>query len=145
MSESNLELARRGYAAFADGNVVAVLDFLSPEIVCYSRPAQPEQEVFHGHEGFARLVARDFFQTFGETVRVEPERFIDEGDYVLVPVRIVGAHPQSGVELQDHLVHVWRFEGGKAVELRPYEDMREASQALGLESDTMRAPKRAPN
>jgi ketosteroid isomerase-like protein len=143
MSDSNVELARRGYAAFADGNVAAVLDFLSPEIVCYSRPAQPEQEVFHGHEGFAQLVARDFFQAFGETVKVEPERFIDEGDYVVVPVRIVGMHPQSGVELEDHLVHAWKFDGGKAVELRPFEDMHEAAQELGL--DLMRAPKRAPN
>src|SRR5256886_7670772 len=113
MSKANLERARRGYEAFAEGDVQAVLDFLSPEIVCYSRPAQPEQEVFYGHEGFARLVARDFFQTFGETVRVQPEAFIDADDYVIVPVRIVGAHPQSGVELEDHLVHVWKFQGLK--------------------------------
>lgn len=134
MSRTNLELARRGYEAFAEGNVQGVLDFLSTEIVCYSRPAQPEQEVFHGHEGFARLVARDFFQTFGETVRVQPEDFIDEGEYVVVPVRIVGTHPESGVELEDHLVHVWKFARRKAVELRPYEDFSEAVEALGLKN-----------
>jgi ketosteroid isomerase-like protein len=132
MSEANVERARLGYEAFGRGNVEAVLDFLSPEIVCYSRPSQPEQEVFHGHEGFASLVARDFVQTFGETVRVEPRDFIDAGDYVLVPVHIVGAHPQSGVDLEDHLVHVWKFRGERAVELRPYEELPEALQALGL-------------
>ena len=134
MSTANVELARRGYESFAEGNVQAVLDFLSTEIVCYSRPAQPEQEVFYGHVGFGRLVARDFFQTFGETVRVQPEGFIDEGDYVLVPVHIFGTHPESGVELEDHLVHVWKFQGEKAVELRPYEELSQAAEALGLKS-----------
>ena len=132
MSKANLERARRGYEAFAEGDVQAVLDFLSPEIVCYSRPSQPEQEVFYGHEGFAQLVARDFFQTFGETVRVQPRDFIDVGDYVAVPVRIVGQHPESGVDLEDHLVHVWKLREEKAVELRPYEELSEALEALGL-------------
>jgi len=132
MSEANVDRARRGCEAFGKGNVEAVLDFLSPEIVCYSRPSQPEQEVFYGHEGFASLVARDFVQTFGETVRVEPRDFIDADEYVLVPVRIVGAHPQSGVDLEDHLVHVWKFRGKRAVELRPYEELSDALDALGL-------------
>lgn len=132
MSEANVERARQGYEAFAEGDIQAVLDFLSPEITCYSRPSHPEQEVFRGHEGFARLVARDFFQTFGETVRVEPLDFIDAGDYVVVPVRISGRHPESDAELEDHLVHAWKFRGEKAVELRPYEETAEALHALGL-------------
>ena len=130
MSEANVKRARRGYDAFSQGDVQAVLDFLSPEIVCHSRPSHPEQEVFYGHEGFARLVARDFFQTFGETVRVEPSDFIDVGDWVVVPVRILGRHPQSDVDLEDQLVHAWKFRGGKAVELRPYEELSEALEAL---------------
>jgi uncharacterized protein len=132
MSEANVERARRGYEAFGKGNVQAVLDFLSPEIVCHSRPSHPEQEVFYGHEGFANLVARDFFEIFGETVRVEPRDFIDADDYVVVPVRIVGAHPQTGIDLEDHLVHVWKFREEKAVELRPYDELSEALEALGL-------------
>jgi ketosteroid isomerase-like protein len=134
MSHENVERARHGYEAFAEGNVEAVLDFLSPEVVCYSRPSQPEQEVFYGHEGFANLVARDFFEAFGETVRVQPEEFIDAGDYVVVPVHIVGAHPESGVQLEDRLVHVWKFQDQKAIELRPCEELSEALELIGLKT-----------
>jgi ketosteroid isomerase-like protein len=81
-------------------------------------------------------VARDFFEIFGETVRVEPIDFVDAGDYVLVPVRIVGRHPQSGVDLEDRLVHAWRFRGDKAVELRPYEELSQAPEAVGLTEPT---------
>jgi ketosteroid isomerase-like protein len=132
MSHENVERARRGYEAFAEGNVEAVLDFLSPEVVCYSRPSQPEQEVFYGHEGFANLVARDFFEAFGETVRVQPEEFIDAGDYVVVPVHIVGAHPESGMQLDDRLVHVWKFQDQQAIELRPCEKLSDALELVGL-------------
>ncbi len=79
-------------------------------------------------------MARDFFQTLGETVSVQPERFIDKGDYVVVRVRVVGTHPESGAELEDHLVHVWKFQRGKAVELRPYEELSQATEALGLKN-----------
>lgn len=136
MSEANVDRARLGYEAFGKGNVQAILDFLSPEIVCYSRPSHPEQEVFHGHEGFANLVARDFLEIFGETMRVEPRDFIDADDYVVVPVRIVGAHPRSGIDLEDHLVHVWKFRAEKAVELRLYDELSEAVEALGLNEPT---------
>ena len=72
---------------------------------------------------------RDVYPDF----RVEPERYIDAGDEVVVigTARGTGA---SGVEVQWRQGYVWTVRGGMAVRFRWFNDPAEALEAVGLEA-----------
>jgi ketosteroid isomerase-like protein len=94
---------------------------------------QPEvgQSVYHGPEGVARGV-RELLDVF-EHVRAEPEEFFVAGSEVVVFVRLSGRAKGSGVPVEDHLAHVFRFRGGQVDRWHTYSDRREALKAVGLE------------
>jgi ketosteroid isomerase-like protein len=65
-------------------------------------------------------------------LRIEPQEFIDAGDFVVVPVRVVGRGGASGAPFEEHEVQVFQLRDGKIVELREYREMEEALRAVGL-------------
>jgi ketosteroid isomerase-like protein len=95
MSQENVEIARRGYRAFASGDPTEALSFLDPEFETYDFPEVPDTGVYRGQQGFVALVEN----VVGEfdDFRLEPEDFIalDE-DHVLVIVRTLGRGKGSG-------------------------------------------------
>jgi ketosteroid isomerase-like protein len=54
MSEENVELVRRGYEAYARGDLEAVLGDFSPDLVTFR--SDPDGATFHGREGFLEAV-----------------------------------------------------------------------------------------
>src|SRR5712691_6279012 len=86
MSQQNVELARRGYEAFATGDLAPLSNFFDPEIEVHDFPDVPDRAVYHGPEGFLALVANVVAEF--DDFRIEPEKFIAIGDeHVLVLVR----------------------------------------------------------
>ena len=90
MSQENVELARRGYAALNDAYrtgdfSAAIEEFCDPEIVLTPSGILPESSEMHGHEGLLRFAAlqTEAFEEFW----VQPQEMIDAGDRVVVPVR----------------------------------------------------------
>jgi SnoaL-like domain len=55
----NLDLARRGYEAFARGDLDAAIEFMHPEIEAHDPPEVPDATVYRGREA----VRRDWEQT----------------------------------------------------------------------------------
>jgi ketosteroid isomerase-like protein len=130
MSGENLEVVRQIYAAFARGDLAAILDVADSSITCHDRPDRPGRRVYTGHAGLLEFTEsdRDVF----DNVRYEPSDFIAVGDHVVVPLRQSGRGKASGVPVAEGIVNVWKLRGGKCLEMRVYSTVGEAFEAVGL-------------
>jgi ketosteroid isomerase-like protein len=139
MSQENVEIVRRGYAAFAryleDPSEVPpdVFAFLDAEIEWRGPREFPDlAEPRVGHDG-----VRSYFETLFEAIedyRMEPEEFIDAGgDRVLVFSREGGRGRESGAEVVTHpTAHLWTIRDGKAIRMESYWERADALEAAGL-------------
>ena len=121
-----LEVLRGGYAAFAHGDMSAVLDLLDPDFVVEVHMG-PDADTYRGREGFVANIdrVRDVFEEFA----IEPERFVEVGDRIVVPFRVHGRGRGSGVPVEQHRAHMWTLRGDRAVRLDVFGDADEALAA----------------
>jgi ketosteroid isomerase-like protein len=127
MAIDNVEIVRRGYRAFAEGGVEAILQFLDPEIEWHMSAAFTDtSRVYRGHDG-----VREVFRFFNERIAdlgADPHEFIEAGDRVIVPVRMHGRLRETGDPVAYELVQVWLGRDGKAIRLVTFPD-RESAEA----------------
>jgi ketosteroid isomerase-like protein len=131
MSSDNVEAARRGYEALGQVGVEAFLEeFIDPDFETTTPPEMTvEPATYRGHEGL-----RHYFDSFYEVmdeVRFEAEEFIDAGDRVVVPTRLVARGRDSGIEAVQQLVLVWTLRDGKALRVETFATRAEALAAAG--------------
>ncbi len=70
------------------------------------------------------------FGSFDE-FRLEPERFIEEGERVLVLLR---NRARTGeIEVDQRGGHLWTMREGRAARMAVYQDQRRALEAIGAE------------
>jgi ketosteroid isomerase-like protein len=138
VSQENVELARRGYAAlneaYKSGNVNDLLpiaeEMWDPDIVFRTAETFVESGEWHGHEGMLRFTS-DQMEAF-ERMWIEPEEFIDAGDALVVPVRFGGRARHTGIQVEFSYVHVITIQDRKTVRMDVYESKAEALEAVGL-------------
>jgi ketosteroid isomerase-like protein len=129
MSQENVEIVRRGYEHF---NRTGEVDYsaLDPEIVYDVSRRTFDPLVYHGHEGVRQFVA--LMREQWASMRLEPQKFVDTNDKVVVAVRLVGVGKESGVETTANAAHMWTFREGRIVRQTVFQTMEEALQAAGL-------------
>jgi uncharacterized protein len=138
MSDENVEIARRGYAAFVHGFdrghfEEEGFEWLDPEIEwCGPREFPDLAEPRYGHDG-----VREYLTILTEVLedyRMSPEEFIDAGaDQVLVFSREGGRGRGSGADVETHpTAHLWTLRDGKAVRMQSYWERADALEAAGL-------------
>src|SRR5512133_13441 len=140
MSEENVELARRGYEAFARGDLDAVLGLLDSHIEVRPGGILSTGEImgegpYRGHAGFLKY-AEQWLEPW-EEYQLIPEEFIDAGDRVVVIYRAVGRGKGSGIEIESRQAHVWTIRDGKAVRWEIFARREEALRAAGLREYAM--------
>jgi ketosteroid isomerase-like protein len=59
-------------------------------------------------------------------LRFELEELVDKGDHVVAFARRLGRGEHSGLEISDHVIQVFAFEGEKCVQVREFYDRDEA-------------------
>jgi len=133
MSQSNLEMIQGLYAAFARGDVPAVLAAMAPDIVwneaehnlplADGNPYLGPQAVLEGV--FLRL--GDDFDGFA----VVPERYIAEGDCVVMCGRYSATARATGLPVNPQVVHVWTLHDGKLVAFQQHLDTLGMALATG--------------
>ena len=132
MSQENVEIVRRAYEA---GIAPAVTSTLS------SRHSTPVSSVHlpegglnvgtrRGHEEMRRLM--EGFLEVWDDLRMEPERFFDVGDQVVVFVRVRGTGKGSGAETETRPAHLVTVRDGKVVRMVIYPERAAALEAVGL-------------
>jgi uncharacterized protein len=131
MSQENVEAVRKGYEALNRGGVEAVLAFIDPDFeMDIPADVSLEPQTLRGHDGI-----RQWFETASdalEEIRMEPEEFIDAGDRVVVPVRIIARGRGSGIEAEQRVTQVWTLRNGLSVSMNAYVDRKAALKAVGL-------------
>jgi ketosteroid isomerase-like protein len=134
MSQENIDVVRRVYAAAVRGDNEAAFELYAPDIEWDVTPSPAAQlglePVYHGHEGVRRFW-RDYLSAF-ERLDFELEELIDAGDRVLAVVheRALGRH--SGIAFDNPVFAVWTLRDGEIARMRVYLDRDEALEAAGL-------------
>jgi ketosteroid isomerase-like protein len=130
MSLENVEIARRGYEAFARGDLDAALNMMDPDIEAHNPPEVPEAAVHRGREAVRRdwEQAMDLFDDFW----IVAERFLDAGDQLVVYLRYRGRSRGSHAEVDAPMAHVLTFRNGRVVRLKQYLNRTQALEAVGL-------------
>src|ERR1700719_657408 len=105
MSQSNAETVSGLYAAFARGDVPAILAALGEEIEWHSPTTLPHGGDFHGREAIG-----EFFQGIGEhweSLEVDVEELVSGGETVVVLVKAHGCLRATGEESAYSAAHAW--------------------------------------
>jgi ketosteroid isomerase-like protein len=99
MSQENVELLRRAYEAFNEGDPSVFLEHYDPEILLWVSPGHSlESGCFVGASAVERCFT-EFIAAFGGSFRVEAEEFIDVGDSVIVLTTERAQGRRSGAEV----------------------------------------------
>ena len=129
MSQENVEIVRRVYDAFGEGDFARALE----EAGTRFRVDAPEQDIqgpVQGLESLRRFL-EDQNEAF-EDFRVEAEELKDHGDQVLALIRVSGRGRASGVEFDIRAANLWTFRGGRLIRGQVFPDRRKALEAAGL-------------
>jgi ketosteroid isomerase-like protein len=129
MSQENVEVVRAIYGAFARRDGDALVRHLDPSIRVYGRPFHPDALDYEGREGFLRFSETDW-EAFEEVV-YEPQDFLANGPYVVVPIKQSGRGKSSALGIEQRIVNVWKLRRGKCVELRIFSTIEEAFETVG--------------
>lgn len=120
MASEDVELVRRGFEAFNEGGVDAVLPIVDPAFEVTTPPElASEPDTYRGHDGLRRYF--DSFYEAMDQIRWEPHEFRDlGGGRVAVDFTLHARGRSSGLDLGQRAVQVWELREGKAVAVRLY-------------------------
>jgi ketosteroid isomerase-like protein len=128
----NIEFIKGLYEAFAAGDVPRVLGSMSEDIEWWEAEGNPwypgrafvgPQQVIDGV--FARIGAEI------EGFEVVPERFLADGDEVVMIGRYRGKATATGKLLDAQALHIWTTKDGKVGRFQQFVDTRQLAEALG--------------
>jgi uncharacterized protein len=128
MSQENVEILRRGYAALAEHGVEAVIALADPEFEATTPPSlATEPGTYRGHEGVRR-----WFGSFGdamEGVWFEGLEFTSFGDKVLVDTKLHARGRTTGIETEQRAFLVWTVREGLLTTVETFTDPGQALEA----------------
>ena len=123
------DTVRSVYAAFARGDVPAVLAVLAADVSWTEAEGFPHGGTYLGREA----VLKSVFLKLGaewEGFSAVPHEFIVQGDTVVSLGRYSGKYILSGKRFSAPFAHVWRLRDGKVVRFHQYTDTAVVQRAL---------------
>ena len=131
MSQENVEIVRRIYQAFNQGDLARAAELVDPDFVWIPDERQVLGAV-RGRESFQRYL-RDQTDVFDES-QVEPEEFFEKDDQVIVFIRVQNRGHASGVLLDVRIAHVLTFGPGNPCGARSTPNAIRPSKPSGFRS-----------
>lgn len=127
---TNLDVVKGIYAAFAKGDVPAVLGAFDPQI----RWMEAENFFLADRNPYVgpMTVATGVFQRLVEQIDgfgVYPEHYHEAGDAVVVEGRYRGTMKPAGVAADSQCAHIWRLRDGKITGFQQYVDTKQWADA----------------
>jgi ketosteroid isomerase-like protein len=128
MARENVELVRRVYLAWQQGDVDELVSLLDPAVSWSPvlRFLEGERAAV-GHQELRRWFRR--IRITYRSLRPPPERFEDHGSRVLVRGRLVGASRLAEGDLDVPVAWVWTVSAGRTVAMRAFREERAAREA----------------
>jgi ketosteroid isomerase-like protein len=129
MGSESVELVRRVYIAWQEGDLEELLSLVDREVSWSPvlRFLEGEKPTL-GHQGIRRWFRR--IRITYRSLRVVPESFEDHGDRVLVLGRLVGASRLEEGDLDVHVAWIWTVRDGRVVEMKAFLEERTAREEL---------------
>jgi ketosteroid isomerase-like protein len=132
MSQENVEIVRRGNAAFNSGDYEGFAESLHPEVEFRDRAhAADAPETLKGAQALLSLLSE--WQESFDDFRAEISEYIDAGDDVVCVTRWTGRGKASDAVVDVSQVDVYELREGKIVRATlAYPDKTTALEAVGL-------------
>ncbi|HEY6638332.1 MAG TPA: nuclear transport factor 2 family protein [Solirubrobacterales bacterium] len=134
MSEENVELVRRAYAALTRADTDTLNDLAAPELVVDFSRRLLDPLVLRGRDEALRFILSEPYEEWEGWPLWEPQELIDADDKVVALIRFSARGRESGVEVDAQVWNLWTFRDGKWVEVKYFgEDRAAALEAAGLQ------------
>jgi ketosteroid isomerase-like protein len=131
MAQENVEVVRRGFAAWEAGDLARLGDLVTDDLVVYR--ADPDGATSHGLDGFLRLTA-DWTEGFADWTPVA-EEFTEAGERVVVRVRQSVRGEASGVPLTEDWWFVFELRQARIARMSIYTRHAEALEAAAASTN----------
>jgi ketosteroid isomerase-like protein len=132
MSEENLEVVRRAYAALSRGDADTLRGLAVPELVVDFSRRQIDRVVMRDREDALAWLSRTR-DTWEDWPTWEPLELLDAGDKVVAVINTSARGKGSGVAVEAKVWNLWTLRDGKLAALKYYGDDRAAAlEAAGL-------------
>jgi ketosteroid isomerase-like protein len=120
MSSENVAIVRRAYEAWNSGNADDAIALLAPDVKWTLPPHFPDAETWHGRDRVVEGL-REMMGSW-ESLEMDVQELIDEGDRVVARVRFQGRSALTGLDLAGMGVdtQIWTLRDGLAVEVRMF-------------------------
>ena len=129
MSQENVEVVRRSFDAWNEGDVDAIRRFYAEDVVVQTGITELGR-TFEGDNPIGRWAA-ELRETWAK-VHWEVERLFEVGDLVVTFHRGMAVGRESGVKVVRELTTLFHVRYGKIASERIYLDREEALKAAGL-------------
>jgi ketosteroid isomerase-like protein len=127
VSQENVEIVRQMWEAFLGEDPVSGLAFCDPGIE-WDGTNLPDGKVARGHEAVVEHAMR--WAEMWDDWTMEPERFIDAGDQVVLVLREIG-RSDSGLQMDERHAELYTLRDGKVIYRKGFSDPAEALEAVG--------------
>jgi uncharacterized protein len=129
MAHPNEDLLRRGYAAFAAGDIESVLGILADDIVWHIGGASQLAGDYRGHQEVLGFLGR-VVEITGGTFRLEIHDVLANDSHGTVLCTAYGTRDEISIAARE--VHIWHVADGKATEFWSFiEDPAEVDALFG--------------
>jgi uncharacterized protein len=123
MSKANVDVVRSIYELWSRQE--SARDLIDPQLEYVNPSYAVESGTQHSRSTLGKV--REVYPDF----RVDPERFVDAGEHVVV-IGVARGTSASGVQAQWRQGYVWTIRDGIAVRFRWFNNPDEALEAVGL-------------
>jgi ketosteroid isomerase-like protein len=128
MSQENVQIVQRGLEhLMATGE--SLWEGFDEDVRVHDHDTMDQGE-YRGHAGVAQWL-EDWGAAWAEW-SIEPEEFLDVGEYVVMVFQMKATGRDSGIALERQDAQVFKMRGGKVVRLDYYNSKQEALKAVGL-------------
>jgi len=130
VTSKNVEVVRDSIVAYSQRDFEAIREVSHPDVqLDWSASRGLEAGVYRGIEEVLGFY-RNFLDTF-EDIDIEPHRFIESGDSVVVP-NTAHLRGRDGIETTARSTIVFEFRGDRIARVCLYQEKNEALEAVGL-------------
>ena len=116
-AEQNQDLLRKVYQSIGEGDVPAALALYDDSIV-FHVPGTNQLAGDHAGKAAVGATMRKFQELSGRTFKLQPVQIVANDEYGFVLAKVSAS--RNGKTIAEDPVQLWRFEGGKPVEVWLY-------------------------